>query len=146
MLWWIPGQVAVGLRWFHWTDTRLWYLDGQDKDPVKPLGFVKYKEDLECLILGLSYSLQFSLYSHGLLPHHWLKIISVYHLPTTNTKPFPPFWERDNLFKKHLHLMKGLCLIFIFLHETNQYVYTITSPNCSRIYSPVHLIQHLHFL
>jgi hypothetical protein len=38
-----------------------------------------------CLILGLSYSLQFILHSHGLLPHHRLKIISVYHLPATHT-------------------------------------------------------------
>ena len=84
-----------------------------------------------CLILGLSYSLQFILHSHGLLPHHRLKIISVSpsHTHTQSTS----YLFEESVMTAFL----TFALISIFLHETNHCVYTVTAPNCSRAYSPV---------
>jgi hypothetical protein len=54
MLWWLPSQLVMGVRVSHWKDTQLWYLDVQDKDPIKTLGFIKSKDDCDAWFLDLA--------------------------------------------------------------------------------------------
>jgi hypothetical protein len=54
ILWWLPGQLAVGVRVFHWKGTQLWYLNIQDKKPVKTLGLFEYKDDCDAWFLDLA--------------------------------------------------------------------------------------------
>ena len=100
MLWWLPGQLAVGVRVFRWKDTQLgiWMFK---KRTCQNTGILRVQGWPWCLIPGPSYSLQFTLHSHGLLPHHsttdwksFLYLISQPHTHThTHTKHLVSFWE-----------------------------------------------------
>jgi len=148
MLWWLPGQLAVGVRVFCWKDTQLWYLDVQDKDPENP-GILRVQGWPWCLILGLRYSLQFILHSHGLLPHHRLKIISVCHFTATHTHTHTQ--STSYLFEEWV---MTAFLTFALDEGSLHCVYTITAPNCSRAFSkrvntfhffyPYTFHQHIH--
>jgi hypothetical protein len=91
---------------------------------------------LWCLILGLSYSLQFSLHSHDLLPHHsttdwksFLYLISQPHTHTQSTTYLFEEWVMTTFLtwwrSYSLSLFSSMKQIILF------------TPNCSRAYSPV---------
>jgi hypothetical protein len=59
MLWWFPGWVTAGVRWWCWADTDLGYSDGLEKRPADALEHYEVQGDL-----GFRYNFHASLYWH----------------------------------------------------------------------------------
>lgn len=96
MLWWLPGQLTVGVRVFCWKDTQLWYLGVQDKDPVQTLGLFEYKDDRDALFLDFA-TVCSSSFTHMAFfrTTDWKSFLYVISQPHTHTHKAAPTLLRN---------------------------------------------------
>jgi len=107
-------------------------------------GVLRVQGWLWYLVLGLSYSLQFILHSHGLLPNHRLKIISVSHLPPSHTSHLFEEWVMSAFLT--FALDEGATPDLYFLSWNKWLCLHCNSTQLQQALFPCLTIQHLLFI
>lgn len=136
MLWWFPGWVAAGMKWWCWTNTVLGYTDMHDQGCVDVQGQCQGQEDWKSRLWDFRYSFHTS-WPSRCPRHNWVAAILVFHLCKrwiimTYAKSFCMWWNTG--------LIASSDCVFIFLDGTHHwFLYTKMTFTGSSTYSHVSL-------